>query len=172
MSDQMVPPPPPPPPAGGGFDANAALNDFKGADPLDLAVVGAGALALIFSFFSSFYTASFHSEFYSASSGESAWHGFFGWAGVLLLLAAAAVTAAKIVKVQVPNGEIIVAGTAVVGLLCVLLAMFVDPGNTGGASAFGVSIGRGWTYWVVFILAIVSGGISGLKFAKARGLVK
>lgn len=169
MSDQMVPPPPPPPPppsTGGGFDANAAVDQFKGADPLDLVVVGAGLLALIFSFFSSFYTWSFSGYGYSVSTGVSAWHGFFGWAGVLLLLAAAAVTAAKIVKVEVPNGELIGAAAAVVGFLFVLLAMFIYPSSGVSGS------GHGFSYWIVLVLALASGGISGLKFARARGLVK
>ena len=170
MSDEMAPPPPPPPPppAGGGFDANAALNEFKGADPLDLAVVGAGALALILSFFSSFYTVGVSFGGYSAGSGGiSAWHGFFGWAGVLLLLAAAAVTALKILKIAVPNEEIIVVAAAVGGLLFVLLALLVDPVSTYGV----VKIGHGWTYWLTLILAVVSGGVTGMKFAKARGLM-
>ncbi|BBH17410.1 hypothetical protein Back2_16970 [Nocardioides baekrokdamisoli] len=176
MSDQMVPPPPPPPPSpssgGGGFDANAAVDQFKGADPLDLAVVGAGVLALIFSWFSSFYTVHVSFAGYSAGGGTSAWHGFFGWAGVLLLLAASAVVAAKIVNITVPNEDLIVVGTSVVGLLFVLLALFVDVGNTGALAGTGISEGRGWSYWIVLILAIASGGISGMKFAKARGLMK
>lgn len=170
MSDQMVPPTPPP--SGGSFDANAALQDFKGADPMDLAVVGAGALAFILSFFSSFYTVHVSMFGASASAGTSAWHGFFGWAGILLLVAAAAVTAAKIVRIAIPNEEIIVASTAVAGLVFVFLAMFVDVGNTGLLAGTGISEGRGWSYWVTFILAVVSGGIAGLRFAKARGFLK
>lgn len=173
MSDQMVPPPPPPPsssPSGGGFDANAAVDQFKGADPLDLAVVGAGVLALIFSFFSSFYTVHIDGfgGYGGGTGGTSAWHGFFGWAGVLLLLVAGAVVALKILKIAVPQEEILVAGASVLGLLFVFLALFVNPVNTFGV----VKIGHGWNYWIVLIAGLVSGGISGLKFAKARGLVK
>jgi hypothetical protein len=171
MSDEIVPPPPPPPPppAGGGFDANAAVEQFKGADPLDLAVVGAGVLALLFSFIGSYYTISYLGH--SAHIG-SAWHGFFSWAGVLLLLAASAVVSAKILKITIPNAEIIGVATAAGGLLFTFLALFIDAGDTGLLNGTGISEGRGWTYWVILILALVSGGISGFKFAKARGLVK
>jgi hypothetical protein len=173
MSDPMVPPPPPPPPStpgGGGFDANAAVDQFKGADPLDLAVVGAGVLAFLLSLFHGFYTAKVDFGGYvSGTAGStSAWHGFFGWAGVLLLLAAGVVVALRIVKIAVPQEEIIVAAAAVLGFLFVLLALFVDPVNTFGV----VKIGHGWSYWIILILALASGGISGLKFARARGLVK
>lgn len=172
MSDPMVPPPPPPPPspAGGGFDANAAVEQFKGADPLDLAVVGAGVLAFLLSLFHGFYTAKVDFGGYASGSAgsTSAWHGFFGWAGVLLLLVAGAVVALKIVKIAVPQEEIIVAGASVLGLLFVFLALFVDPVNTFGV----VKIGHGWSYWVILVLALGSGGISGMKFAKARGLLK
>lgn len=168
MSDQMVPPTPPP--SGGGFDPNAAVEQFKGADPLDLVVVGAGVLAFLLSLFHGYYTISIG----GLGGSVSAWHGFWGWAGVLLLLAAAVVTAAKIVRIEVPQGELIVVGTAVAGLLFTLIAFVVNVGNVDSASAFGFKIdeGRGWTYWLILIAALASGGVTGLKFARARGLVK
>ncbi|HZP15830.1 MAG TPA: DUF5336 domain-containing protein [Nocardioides sp.] len=183
MSDPMVPPPPPPPPStpgGGGFDANAAVDQFKGADPLDLAVVGAGVLAFLLSFFP-FFTAKSNGGFGfgGLTFHNSAWHPFLAWAAILLILASGLVTAAKIVKVQVPYEEIIVVATAALGLLFLIILLIAHPGITVGGvhgSASDIkhagSVGYGWAYWIVLILALVSAGISGLKFAKSRGFVK
>lgn len=168
MSDQMVPPPPPPPSSsGGGFDANAAVDQFKGADPLDLAVVGAGVLAFVFSMFDwfSFSIPSYSVSGYTVGGGSvsaSAYHGFWSPVGVWLLIGAGVVMALKIVKIAVPNQEMLVTVLAVAGALFVFIAMF----QYGGAGD------KGFSYWIVLIAGLASGGISGLKFAKARGLVK
>lgn len=169
MSEMPPPPPanvPPPPPPGPGFDANAAAQQFKSADPLDLVVVGAGVLAFILSFFS-WYSASYKSEFGNYGTTVGAWHGFFGWFGVVLLLAAGVITALKVLKIHVPNGEVAVLATSVLGALCVLLALFIIPGKV---SIPGLDYGHGFSYWITLVLALASAGISGLKFAKARGI--
>ena len=112
------PPPgsPPPPPPGGGYGPPASYGsgpgpsgtgkfDPKTVNPLDWGVLGAALLALIFSFFA-FYAydpkgiaktecssrqASLNSVEKQLCGGDtaSAWHGFFGWFGVLLLVIAA-----------------------------------------------------------------------------------
>jgi hypothetical protein len=110
-------------------------------------------------------TAQVDAEAAGQSNSAGAWsHGFFGWFGVLLLLLAALVTAIAVFAphVQLPGSARVVAlGAAAVGLLSTLLALFIDPsvGDTSGLPAgisAGdiVSVGRGFSYWIILILAI------------------
>src|SRR5436309_15778274 len=56
--------------------------------PLDLVIIAAGALALIFSFFG-YYTVTV----VNVSSTTSAWHGLWGWLSVVLAVTAALLVA-------------------------------------------------------------------------------
>ena len=101
-----APPPPPgpppnqppghwgPPPGGGNYPQGGGGSQFdpKSVNPLDWGILAAGLLALIFSFFD-WYTVTVSGGGFSASGGESAWHGFFGWFAVLLAVIGAAVVA-------------------------------------------------------------------------------
>jgi hypothetical protein len=163
-SDESQPPPPPPsqPPPGaggpvggaprGGFDADAATAAFKGADRMDLGIIGAGVLAFIFSFFP-YYTASVHGI--GGGSG-SAWHGFFGWFAALVALAAAILLALPLLGVKlslpVPTRLAVLVGFAV-ATVCVLLALLVWPGKVSGV---GIDYGHGFGYWAS-VIVIVAG---------------
>jgi len=107
--------------------------------------MGGGLLALIFSFIPRYYTFNFGSIFgvNLGSYGATAWHNFFGWFGVLLLLAAAAVTSLKtFTNFDNPNLPLGVLAGAGVGFICVLLSLFIPSG-----------ISRGFSYWAVLVLA-------------------
>ena len=94
-----------PPPAYGapGYGAPRSGFDFASVNPLDWGILGGGVLAFIFSFFD-FYTAAAtdarpvaarRARRAAIDAGDSsqsvrtrrpaAWHGFFGWFGVLIL---------------------------------------------------------------------------------------
>jgi hypothetical protein len=169
--------PPPPPPeaptapaaparsAGSGsyqFDADKAKETLQGAHKFDLGMMGAGLLALIGSWLP-FYTISVSvSGFGGASDSVSAWHGFFGWFGVLIALAtsvAVALAVFGVVKLPMSLAQIAVAGFGL-ALLLLLLTLFVDPsGGCHGIGSLGVKcdIGRGIGYWLA-LLAVLGGG--------------
>jgi hypothetical protein len=158
-------------------------------NPLDWAVLGAAALGLIFSFFAYY---SYHPTL-AESRGEcahpetiprpvrgllniacntgtaGAWHGFFGWFGVLLaLLAAGLVAFAAFLPRADPRGRsrVVAFGAAGLGLLSTLIALAVIPdwpaltdrvasiGGSYSRSLYDSSIvdGHGFSYWVVLVL--------------------
>src|SRR6476660_6039976 len=89
------------PPAGGA--GGKAAGAVSAVSPLDWALIAGGVIALIFSFFQ-YYTAEFTDRIKEQvcnrtdipssvrvgcdGDSASAWHGFFGWFGVVLLLVA------------------------------------------------------------------------------------
>jgi hypothetical protein len=163
--------------------------DFNSVDKLDWGIMGAGVLALIFSLFE-YYTASAKGQLKQAcdqgvlsgdscSGSESAWHGFFGWFGVLLLLAAAAITALVVfapqVKVPFP-ARLVALGAAVLGLLFTFIALFVTPEpSVPGGLPPGTSLddfidfGRGFSYWIILILALAATALAFLRFQQTGG---
>src|SRR6476660_2707935 len=70
--------------------ANEAVATLKKGNPLDLATIGAGLLVFLGSLLP-YYTVSVSGFGANASESVTAWHGFFGWFGALLALAAAVV---------------------------------------------------------------------------------
>src|SRR4051812_29461492 len=149
------PPPPgpghgPPPGYGGqGYGAPRQGFNFASLSPLDWGMLAAGPLALIFSFFG-YYSAEFGDRFKAVTgacaqpsgnpdietgcSGDtaSAWHGFFGWFGVLLLLLASLLVAVAIFAPRVGKPvqmRLFGLAAAAAGLLCTFLALFIDPGS-------------------------------------------
>jgi hypothetical protein len=154
------------------FDAAQAQEAFKKADRLDLALVGIGIVALIFSFFD-FYKVTVKAAAVagfggaSGSATGSAWHGFFGWFGVLLMLIGAAVVAAKILGITLPFPlPLTLAVLFVVAAVCEILALFIVPGDTTGAASLGIDIdkGHGFSYWIVLILSLAGAGIAAMKY--------
>jgi len=108
-------------------------------------IMGGAVLAFIASFLP-YYSVNLGSIFgvNLGSVSANAWHGFFGWFGMVLVLAAGVVAALEIFtnfkNPMVPLLTLIGAGA---GLLCILLAMFV------GFSSFSRGIG----YWLSFVAA-------------------
>lgn len=155
------PPPPPPPPGRPGADP-------KSINPLDWGILAAGVLAFIFSF------VSYYSYSVGPFSGHvNAWHGFFGWFAMLCALAGSALVGlalfAPTVKLPVPMRLSGLAAYAL-GTLCVILALFVVPGDTSGAAEVGIDInkGHGVGYWLSLIV-ILAGLVMSLMRLQQQG---
>jgi len=141
--------------------------DLKQINRNDQLIIGGGALAFIFSFL----------PWYQISGGGhsltwSAWQGFFGIFGVLLLLGAAAVTAlrvfanASLPKLPVGKNTVVLAASGL-GLLFILLEWLIfDPFH--GLTGSGVSQGLAWGGYVLLVLAIAETVGAYLNF-KASG---
>ena len=137
------------------YDVKGAL---AGAHRYDLGIVVAGVVAFLASMLP-FYTVSVGIGGVGASGSASAWHGFFGWFAVLVALAAAVAVALSLldaVDLPMPVHQVAV-GAFGLSLVCLVLALFVDPAGCGGAAAFvHCDIGRGIGYWVA-LLAVAAG---------------
>ncbi|HEY7008855.1 MAG TPA: hypothetical protein VH395_07940 [Jatrophihabitantaceae bacterium] len=166
--------------------------DPKTVNPLDWAIMAGAVLALIFSFFS-FYqykpkgpeaeqvckTVTGVPTIHDICNGvdNSAWHGFFGWFGVLLLLVAAVVVAVALFAPQVTlpaPARMIALVLAALGFVFVLIALFVVPdgvyqGRTIPAGSSDVDAGHGFSYWVVLVLAALVTALSALRLVQASG---
>jgi hypothetical protein len=155
------------------FDPKTLQNfDPKTVNPLDWGIIGAGVLAFIFSFFS-FYKYSVSFAGFSQSASVSAWHGFFGWFAVLIALLASIVLALQLIaKITLPFPlRTVVLGAFALATLCMLLALFVVPGNTGGATGLGVKVdkGHGFGYWITFLAILAGTGLSFKRFTDTGG---
>lgn len=157
-----------PAPGAGGYGPGPGF-DPKTVNPLDWALIGIGVLTLIFSF-TSFYTYKFSfAGFASATAKFNAWHGFFGWFGVLCALAASALIAmsffAPQVKLPIANriGALLLFAIAT---LCLILALFVFPGSD--VSGAGLDKGHGFGYWIDLIL-VIAGTVLSLMRAQQTG---
>jgi hypothetical protein len=186
------PPGSPPNPPG---PARQPAVDPKSVNPLDWGILGGALLALIFSFFS-FYSyeakgaakagcsqlAGVPGAVKDLCSGDSAsaWHGFFGWFGVLLLVIAGVLVAIAIFSPQISlpaPARLIAFGAAVLGFISLLLALVVVPDwppvsdlGVGGSDYDKViDNGHGFSYWIVLILAIVVAALCFLRFQQTGG---
>jgi hypothetical protein len=166
------PPPPPPPPGqwGGPQPGGRPAFDPKTVDPYDWAVLGLGLLTFIFSFFG----------YYKYSGGgisftNSAWHGFFGWFGVLLILAATVLVGLELfmpqLKLPYPN-RLIALGAWAVGMLFIILSIFIYPGSASyngfSGSTSGADKSHGVPFWFLFIFAL-AGLVLSLMRAQQTG---
>jgi hypothetical protein len=151
---------------------SAAKATLQGANRMDLGIIGAGVIAFLAGFMP-FYSASASFAGHSVSAHESAWHGFFGWFGVLVALAGAVVVALAlfdVVKLPIPLHQV---ATAAFGLatVCLILALFIIPGGDAcsGASAFGVdcSTGHGFGYWLALLASLAGLGISVMRMRES-----
>ncbi|MGH8861943.1 MAG: hypothetical protein ACRDVG_12050, partial [Jatrophihabitantaceae bacterium] len=157
--------------------------------------LGAGLLALIFSFFG-FYSydakgalasackssGNLSSSFGNICGGDSAsaWNGFFGWFGVLLIVIAAAAVAIAIfapeVSLPVP-ARLVGLGAGALGVIMVLLALVVvpqwPPAADAGASDSEynkvIDDGVGFTWYIVLILGLAVVALSFLRFQQTGG---
>jgi hypothetical protein len=125
----------------------------------DLGVMAAGVAALVFSLLPYWGVSYKVQGLGSASSSITAWHSY-ALLGVLLLVAAAGVVAARVFAgVTLPDlpigWHVLVAGASALGTLLVILRG-LTIGN-GGFSGFGSSVSAGvkWGGWLLFIAAIV-----------------
>ena len=165
------PPPPPPPPAGppppppGQWGAPAAGGggfDPKSVNQYDWGIIAAGVLLFIFSFVSyySYKVKASAGGFTASATGHvNAWHGFFGWFGMLVALVGSAAIALAIFAphVKLPMSNRVIAMLAYgIATLCLILAIFVIPGDTSGASGFGIKVskGHGVGFWISLIVVL------------------
>jgi hypothetical protein len=184
---QYSPPPPagyPPPPAPGygapppagyapGYHQPAPSRglsfDPSSVNPMDWAILGLAFLTFIFSFID-YYTVSVSFSGISESESASAWHGFFGWAAVLLALAGAALVALELFVPQVTlpfPARLVSLGCWTVATLFVILALFIFPG--GNYDGPGLDEGRGFGYWVSLVFIIAGLVLSVLRLKSTGG---
>jgi hypothetical protein len=160
----------PPPQTGGAPQAGATAFDPAALARADWAVLGAGVLTLLFSFFD-YYTYSVSIAGYSASSSASAWHGFFGWFGALSALAGSGALFAEQtgrLPANVP-GRLATLGGFALATLCTLLALVIFPG--AGYGGDGVHAGHGFGYWASLLLVLAGLGLSYRRFTTAGGVL-
>ena len=142
-----------------------ARQALQGAHKYDLGIVIAGAVAFLGSLMP-YYTVSVDMMGISSSASANAWHGFFGWVGVLAAVAGSGLVLAHLLgaasKLPVParTGALVAYAVAVV---CTVLALFVYPGGgcqdlevLGSNVCDGIDEGRGVGYWLT-LLAVVAG---------------
>lgn len=180
-----------------GYQPSPGVFDPKSINPLDWGIMIGAVLALIFSFFS-FYLykpqganadqlCKHLSDVPAAQRGDltdvcngvdnSAWHGFFGWFGVLLLLLAAVVVAVALFAPQVTlpaPARLIALALSALGFIFVLIALFVIPdgdyqGHAIPAGSSDFDAGHGFSYWVVLILAAAVTALCVLRVLRAGG---
>jgi hypothetical protein len=172
MTEQPPPSAPEPDPAapsGRGssynFDADKTKAAFQGAHKFDLALIVIGIVAF-FASFMPFYTVHVGAGGFSASANASAWHGFFGWFGILCCLVGAVVVALAVLGISIPVPTRLTALAAFgLGALCLILALFIFPG--GGCGGFdGCDTGHGFGYWLALLLAL---GGTALAFLRYQG---
>jgi hypothetical protein len=128
-------------------------------NPNDWVLMVIALAVLVFSFFE-FYT-------YDPAGGgccgvtNGAWHGFLGWAAVMLILIAGVGVAAAVLAPR-PMRRIPVRLIAVIlaafALLFLVIAIFVIPdGEYQGVtiSSDATDSGHGFSFWIILILAVV-----------------
>jgi hypothetical protein len=179
------PPPPPQPPAGpppgspppgawgpppGGPPPSPAF-DPKTVDRLDWGIMAAGLLAFIFSFVS-YYKYTVSAGGFSASGSVNAWHGFFGWFAMLLAVAGSVLIGMSLlapqIKLPIPT-RLAALGCYALASLCVILALFVVPGDTSGLTDVGVDKGHGVGYWISLVVILAGLVLSALRFQQTGG---
>ena len=141
-----------------------AVDDLKSLNRLDQVVLGAGVLALIFSFFPFFGVSESASGFH-VSASVNAWHSY-GFLGVLLVLLATGLAAARIFAPTsiptLPVGiNLLTAALAGLGFLILLLRGFTysapsGPGISAGIRVTGIIL-------LVLVLAETVAAVMGFK---------
>lgn len=135
--------------------------------------VGAGGVIFIFSFISSFVTASVSAGGFSVSSGISAWNSY-ATLGLLLSFAAVALVVMQTMKPAVlPDTApwpLITAGGAALGLLLLVLRAFTYGG--GVPSGVGVSVHPGWSGWLVMVAGAVLVAATAIPLTSYRSRVE
>lgn len=168
-----APTPPPAAPAGGpaaggssySFDADKTKAAFQGAHKFDLAIIAIGVVAF-FTSFMPFYTVHVGAGGFSASASASAWHGFFGWFGILCCLVGAVVVALAVLGISIPvPTRLTVLAAFGLGALCLILALFIFPGGSCGGYC---DTGHGFGYWLALILALAGTALAFLRLRESE----
>jgi hypothetical protein len=157
-------------PAAGGsqYDFNQAKTTLQGAHKFDLGIMAAGILAFLAGFMPFYKISVSVAGFGGGSQSWSAWHGFFGWFGVLCALAGAVVVALTLFsKVALPMPVFqLAAGAFGLATVCLILALFVNPlPSCGGFN--GCSRGHAFGYWLALILVVAGLVLSVLRMRES-----
>jgi hypothetical protein len=156
---------PAPEPAHTGRTGTGSAAALQSANRLDLGIIGAGVIAFIASLMP-YYTVSVKAFGISSGGSVSAWHGFFGWFGALLALAAAVVLVLHLMGQALPVPvRTTVLGLMAAGLLCTILALFIFPG--GSVSGLGIDTGHGFGYWLALLATIAGTVLAGMRRGEA-----
>lgn len=126
--------------------------DLKNVSPFSLGALAAGIVAFILSLFNSYVTVS-ASGF--GSAGTNAWTSF-ATLGMLLVIAATALIAVKVFAGQVlpPVAPWFLVSAVVAGVGTFLLILRALTGGGDVPSGMGISVGPGWSGWLLFIAGI------------------
>ena len=125
--------------------------DFKALDKNVQGAIIAGGVATIVSFISSYVSVSYDGKVagLDLSYGISAWHSY-ATLGILLVIASTAIIAIKASAADsLPDGipwNLAAFGAAALGLLLLVLRAF-----TIGGGGSGVSVGPGWSGYLLFV---------------------
>ncbi len=142
-----------------------AQQALASAHKLDLAIVVAGVVAFLGSVMP-FYTVSVNVMGLSSSASISAWHGFFGWFGVLAALVGSGLVLVHVLgaggRLPIParTGALVAYAVATA---CLVVALFVHPaGSCDDVEGLGldvcdsIDLGRGFGFWLT-LLAVLAG---------------
>lgn len=143
--------------------------DFKSLGKFEQGALAAGVLSLLLSFFNSYITVSAGgSKILSGldiSYGSSAWTSY-ATLGVLLVIAATAIVAAKAFAADsLPTGVpwyLVALAAAGLGTVLIILRALTIGGGGGG-----VSVGPGWSGWLLFVSTIALTACAALLFKES-----
>lgn len=141
------------------------MADLKSLGKFEQGALVAGALTFILSLFPYYIRASFDGGTavpgLDFSSGTSAWTSYATLGMLLVLIATGLVAVRAFAKDALPAGvpwNLVVLATAGLGaLLLILRALTVGGGG-------GVSVGPGWSGWLIFITSIALTAFAALSF--------
>ena len=143
--------------------------DFKSLGKYEQGALIAGGVSIIVSFFGSYVVASFDGgdsvPGLNVSAGTNAWTSF-ATLGVLLIVAATAVIGVKAFAAEsLPDGvpwNLVALAAAGLGTLLLILRAF-----TAGNPGFGVSVGPGWSGYLLFLTTIALTVFAFLSFKES-----
>jgi len=141
------------------------MADLKSLDKFEQGALVAGALTFILSLFPYYIRSSFDGGAavpgLNFSAGTSAWTSYATLGMLLILVATVLVAVRAFANDALPAGvpwNLVVLGTAGLGtLLLILRALTVGGGG-------GVSVGPGWSGWLIFITSIALTAFAALSF--------
>lgn len=138
--------------------------DLKSLSKIEQGALIAGGLSILLSFFPSYIRVSYDGGgvMEGVSAGSNAWTSY-ATLGVLLIIVAVALVATRIFAASslpagVPWTLIALAASALGTLLLILKALTASDGG------FGVSVGPGWSGWILFITTIAFTVCTALMF--------